>query len=851
MTIHTPSYKKAILSIILALFSVTTGIGQSTVAPKKILIINSYDNNIRWTSEVIDTVKRQIPKYSPKSSIQIENLNMNETPDSLTLNNTIADIIRQNPTPDIAILLGQEAIMAYNSKIKPHSGWTNTSVIPVNTNNVTFAAGKTNAGIGFGTPIKDNLYLITTMVPNLKEILWIDKPYYTVENSADLLKKELAKKYPNIKLSTIYLSAHNADSVYNVILENKPGRAILTCTWSFIAPQSTYTQSEIDSLFSNSLKTPLFSIYPNYYNNNYMVGGYNLSARVCAEKIVDQTKKIMQGTTLSNITFEEVKNGDMVLNKRALKRFALDGYTKDFFEVKYVEDNTLSAENRYELIITIAIIIFFIIFLIFYYRRSGESILHQTNLTTVKKKFSDLEHIFTNADIKYAFYGGAGEKLEENTPGLFPANIFNSPFITKEDISSIKGKKHLNKEIDYKGKILHFIIRSIQVHEEESYKYIATATDITDSRTDRIEKETLNTLIKDATEITEIGVASYNILTGEGFATDKWYQNLGENKTGQTIQPSYSSCFTDDKAKILDFKKNLSNATAARLGLDIKIHNPLSGKERWIRENIFLHNYDPKNGIIEVIDINFDIHKEKVKEINFLNLNTKAENANSDSDKFINSISHEIRTPLTSIMGFSNMLTTLSDTGDKVEIINIIKRNNVMLIELVNNILSISKIDSGTYRFEKTKVELNEFFHELKIATAHMVANESPLTDKNLEIICDLPGKDHTIITDEWNFRQVMINLLSNAVKFTQEGTIIFGYQPQEDGIYFYVKDTGCGIAAENQDKIFNRFERFDNHSHGTGLGLSLCKSIVNHLNGEIGVISREGEGSTFWFILA
>lgn len=851
MTMHTLPYKKAILFLVLTLFSVTTGIGQPTVTPKKIIIINSYDNNIRWTSEVIDTVKRQISTYSPQSSVQVENLNMNETPDTLTINNTIAEIIRRNPSPHIAILLGQEAIMEYSTNIKKHPGWTNTIAIPVNTNNVESTIGQTGAGIGFGTPIKDNLYLIATLIPDLKEILWVDKPYYTVEHSAALFKKELVKKHPNIKFSTIYLSGHNADSVYNVILENKPGRAIITCSWSFIAPQSTYTQSEIDSLFSNTLKTPLFSIYPNYYNNNYMVGGYNLSARVCAEKIVDQTKKIMQGISLSNISFEKVINGDMLLNKSALKRFLLEGYTKSFFEVKYVDQNTVPEENRYELIITITAIIFFILFLIFYYRRSGESIANQTNLTTIKQQLFVMENIFTNADVKYAIYGGSGEKLQENTYGLFPANLFNSPFITKEDISCIKGKKHLNKEIESNGRVLHFIIRSIQVNEEESYKYIATATDVTVHKTDRAEKETLDSLLKDATEITEIGLACYNILTGEGFATDKWYHNMGEQKTDDIIQPSYSSCSTEDKAKILDFKKNLSNATAARLGLDIKIHNPLSGKERWIRENIFLHNYDPKNGIIEVIDINFDIHKEKIKEINFVNLNAKAEAANNDSDKFINSISHEIRTPLTSIMGFSNMLASLNNTADKVEIINIIKRNNVMLIELINNILAISKIDSGTYRFDKTKVELNEFFHELKIATAHMVANESLLTDKNLEIICDLPGENHSIITDEWNFRQVMINLLSNAVKFTQEGTIIFGYQPQEEGIYFYVKDTGCGIAAENQDKIFNRFERFDNHSHGTGLGLSLCKSIINHLNGEIGVISREGEGSTFWFILS
>jgi signal transduction histidine kinase len=375
-------------------------------------------------------------------------------------------------------------------------------------------------------------------------------------------------------------------------------------------------------------------------------------------------------------------------------------------------------------------------------------------------------------------------------------------------------------------------------------------SDITSEIQEVEQKEKLDSLINYAISTTDIGIACYNIISGEGYATEFWFSNLGENANESgLIQPSYVNLKEGDKAAITDFKQRLIKGKAGSFTSDIQLQNQQNGRNKWIRESIFLRETSAAAGPV-VVDINFNITADKVKEITEEKRVKEAHIAYQDSDRFINSISHEIRTPLTSIVGFSKMLLTEQNPKEIENITGIIKRNNNVLIELFNNILSIAKIDSGLYKFSKDEVKLNGLFRELKTATVHMLQNEKQLTAKNIEIIAEIPLEDSTIITDEWNFRQVMVNLLSNAVKFTKDGTITFGYQPQENGIYFYVKDTGCGISAKDQERIFNKFEKFDNYSMGTGLGLSLCKSIVRHLNGDLGVISNEGEGSTFWFVI-
>ncbi|WP_418196391.1 ATP-binding protein, partial [Alistipes shahii] len=210
---------------------------------------------------------------------------------------------------------------------------------------------------------------------------------------------------------------------------------------------------------------------------------------------------------------------------------------------------------------------------------------------------------------------------------------------------------------------------------------------------------------------------------------------------------------------------------------------------------------------------------------------------------FINSMCHEIRTPLNAIVGFSSILAETDEEQEKREYISIIENNNALLLQLIGDILDLSKIEAGTLEFNFSDFELNELMHEKENIIRMKTA-------EGVELIFE-PGLDACLFHSDRNrLSQLLINLLTNAAKFTAKGSIRFGYRAEGSRLRFYVSDTGCGIPPEGQRRIFDRFVKLNSFKQGTGLGLPICKSIVEHLGGEIGVKSEEGRGTTFWFTL-
>ena len=222
-------------------------------------------------------------------------------------------------------------------------------------------------------------------------------------------------------------------------------------------------------------------------------------------------------------------------------------------------------------------------------------------------------------------------------------------------------------------------------------------------------------------------------------------------------------------------------------------------------------------------------------------LKEKAELSDRLKSAFLANMSHEIRTPLNAIVGFSELMVTCDDPEEKKEYINIIQSNNELLLRLINDILDLSKIESGIIERRK------ENFNLAKVCNELFVTIQAKMTNPNVELRLDGPNSECWVLLDRNRLKQVWMNFLTNAVKCTKSGYIKMGYGIEREGLRIYVEDTGIGIPDDLHDKVFTRFEKLNEFSLGTGLGLTISRAIVEAAGGEVGFTSKLGVGSTFW----
>lgn len=222
----------------------------------------------------------------------------------------------------------------------------------------------------------------------------------------------------------------------------------------------------------------------------------------------------------------------------------------------------------------------------------------------------------------------------------------------------------------------------------------------------------------------------------------------------------------------------------------------------------------------------------------------KAEELNMLVSSFIANVNHEIRTPLNSIISFSELLIETEDYQERKEFYSIVKRNSDWLTKIITDLLNLSKIESGALEYKETPTDINSLCHDIVFF--------AKLKHKSdVEIYFEKTENECIINTDVQRVQQVISNLMNNAMKFTKCGKIHLGYETLPDNyLKIYVNDTGIGIEEKNLEKIFNRLVKLDNNISGWGLGLHICKEIVEELGGKIGVESEFGKGSCFWFTL-
>ncbi|RGQ37491.1 PAS domain-containing sensor histidine kinase [Bacteroides thetaiotaomicron] len=479
-----------------------------------------------------------------------------------------------------------------------------------------------------------------------------------------------------------------------------------------------------------------------------------------------------------------------------------------------------------------------------------------------------LHNIYKNLPVGIELYNKDGYLLDLNKKELemfhithkekvIGINIFENPALPEE----IKLKIRDNEEVEFtfqydfskiKGyyeseKTSGFInlttrITTLYDHDRQPINYLLINVDKTENTIAYNKIQEFKNFFELVGDYAKVGYAHFDALSRNGYALSSWYKNVGEEEGTPLpeIIGIHSHFHPEDRAVMLDFLAKVVKGESTKLCRDVRIRRA-DGSYTWTRVNVLVRNYRPQDNVIEILCINFDITQLKETEQMLIKAKEKAEEADRLKSAFLANMSHEIRTPLNAIVGFSSMLEEAEDQEEKHQYITIIEDNNKLLLQLISDILDLSKIEAGTFDIIPERVNAKQLCNDLFQA---MQMKTSPQVELRLKD--NLP--ELTFTSDKNRLYQVLLNFVTNALKFTSEGNITIDYQIDGNEVKFSVQDTGMGIEPEKQEAIFTRFVKLNSFIPGTGLGLPICQSIVTQLGGKIGVESEPGRGACFWF---
>lgn len=477
-----------------------------------------------------------------------------------------------------------------------------------------------------------------------------------------------------------------------------------------------------------------------------------------------------------------------------------------------------------------------------------------------------LRNIYTNIPVGIELYDKDGYLIDMNNKDveIFGLNskkdalgvsMFENPIIPKDVLEKLRRRKSVSFRLNYsftkiasskyyptrKNDTIDLITKISMLYDNkgELINYLFINLDNTDKTIayNRIEEfEYFFTLVS---RYAKVGYAKFDLVTREGFAISQWYHNLGE-KDGTPLPQIigiYNAVHPEDRAVMMGFLEKVKQGKATSIRKELRIKNEDGWK--WIRVNMMCTSQLSEPGRIEMICVNYDITELKETE----QQRQKAEELDRLKSAFLANMSHEIRTPLNAIVGFSTLLVDTDDKEEQAQFVEIILKNNDLLLQLISDVLDLAKIEANTIEFKPVDIELKGFLDDL------MISMKIKLSE-GVELRCQPDLEPYVFSFDRVRLSQLFSNFINNAIKHTDKGSITLSYEIRPDEIEFAVTDTGEGMSEEVQAHVFDRFYKGNDFKQGTGLGLSICKSIVEQQRGRIGVRSEIGKGSCFWFVL-
>lgn len=848
-----------------------------------ILILSSYQYDNPYTTAITKKLQYYLEQENPGLIFRTvyASLDIQQTMLASRLNMQKAfGQARLTPgvlLPRILVLVGDESWMLYrimnlrgkwgkvpvvlcgvNPKI--HKDYTNFFFLASFADSLMISIPESAKQLQVTGVLKDNVsynasIFMHKMMPSLKEIVYISGGNYSDEYAWQEEQKNLSALYPELKLSYFNRRLISAEEICHYTDQ-------LSCDSAAILFHS-YPG------FLSSLKLPAFSLRDGGPGNNEIVGGYFTSSDQYARQTASLVMRIYNGSPVSELPFQYVQNHHFYLNAQAPYLPQSNWEPKELPGLIYynVPQPFVIRHLRLIAMILLIAVIGATSFLIFRKTRR-----YQSHIQTLLKKYKVLHEkfqtIYDNMPVALLIFNEQGKLMKMNptakrlqknwniknpeTLKLFQDIVTDKRLQEKihqqENINRIlpiqQGKFQPRPSELYEDSCEYFrlVIRYIPDEIHNAGNILVMLIDNTEIYSEKINHKRMRSIFNFAMNKAAIGVAEYNLYSKTGVATDWWRKNMNlQEKTKPESYSIYRYLAPEDQKTIRQFFKDAYEGKREEFSGEIRVLHK-DGSVHYLREQIKVMEFRPENGQVWLAELNQNIDKEKKYATEIQASIAKAQEAERLKNTFIANMSHEIRSPLNAIVGFSNLMLNTQDITLRSEMIHHIEESNETLLRLVNDIIDLSKIESGTMTFAFSVIDMNALLRDLD-AMFQLKANQ-----KHLQLECICPQEELYIHSDKIRLRQVISNFISNAIKFTTIGSICVGYQLENKKLYVYVRDTGIGIPGDQVSKIFNRFYRADKTYQGYGLGLSIAQAVIEGLKGEIGVESEQGKGSTFWF---
>lgn len=890
--------KQYLLFLFFYLLSVNWAFAQKDAIEGKsyILCINSYTESSPWSSRLISNVTEFVQK-DPGITIYVEHLNM-----LLVENDSILEESKRNifdkykgRSPRMLLLLGNSALLLRDEYRKV---WGDIPIVlcaqedyldsyeayihrqpstPEERTPLSYLVDPYNLVYLYADLyIPKNIRLMKQMIPGMKELIFIGDGRKVNQDNSVLIEQELNTKYPDIKYK--FWSAENMttnqllDSLYFVDTKTT---GVLFASWFY-----KYAFAGTSMLATNSHKliaatsVPIFSLsMVNIASGKEgMLGGYTYNQDRYDAALIQTISDVLKDKQARHIPCYIPTDGAPVINYEILVRDGLSLSTCPANTRFLNKPPTFWEHYRYFILGTLFSIL--LITLLFLYRIRNLNALKKAQqneidaMATYKMLVNNMPILYMQEELVTDKNGNPIELIYRNVNSEFEKHFYR-----KEEVIGRKGSEIFPESMP---EFLHFTKMALTEKRAITFPYYFKAIDTfydvvlkgthqgnmidifclnsTELHKAQQKLSATNSKLAMALDVANIvpwkwDLKSKTILCDINrpieLSTDE--QEVEDSQLSVPDSQYFSKIFKEDRERVKQAYRDLIEGRAEKVKEEYRIVNVQKNnlhKVEWVEAQAAVEARDEDGKPLTLVGSSLVITNRKKMEQELTTAKELAEESNRLKSAFLANMSHEIRTPLNAIVGFSGILASTEEEEEKQEYVSIIENNNTLLLQLISDILDLSKIEAGTLELNYSNIELNELMRELERGFLLRVKTDAV----KLEFV--EPAGPCMAYTEKNRLSQLMINLVTNAIKFTEKGSIRFGYEMRENELYFYVTDTGCGIPKDKQQNIFGRFVKLNSFAQGTGLGLSICKTLMDHMGGRIGVESEEGKGSTFWFTL-